>query len=318
LARQPSGKGGRWIVSRPTTIWIDDDGDDEISHLRDFLAVVRDQIPPETGTYLIVRLGEAEDQLSALRQLIHVASATGKTQALVQAIHAVSGDSDALERLAHFAAANLHAAEIATATLNIARYSQALGELERLVDANALEADFQQHLSAHHWLFGTEYTELLDLRRATRDEQQDFIVRRTTDNYIEIVEIKTPLEGQPLFNVDRSHDSYYASAPLARVVGQVIKYIEKLESNRYMLLREDGLDTNKIRVKIVIGRNGDENQQEALRNYNGHLHRIEIITFDQLVNIGRRTLAHLESVVQQPAVVAIEDQFLGERSDPPF
>ena len=107
---------------------------------------------------------EGGDQLTALQELIHVAPLTGKAHALVQSIQAVSDEPDSLERLAQFAAASPQAA-IATATLNFAWYNQALEELERLIDANALEADFQRRLGDSHWLFGTEYTELLDLRR---------------------------------------------------------------------------------------------------------------------------------------------------------
>ncbi len=50
-------------------------------------------------------------------------------------------------------------------------------------------------------MFGSEYSELLDRRRITRDEQADFLLRRTTDGYIELIEIKTPLRGQPLGSV---------------------------------------------------------------------------------------------------------------------
>ena len=156
------------------------------------------------------------------------------------------------------------------------------------------EEKFQAHLTKHPWMFGSEYSELLDRRRWTRDENQDFVVRRTTDNYIELIEIKTPLDGASLFNHDKSHDSYYPAADLSKVLGQVERYLEKLDAERNSIFKNDGEDTNKIRAKIVIGRDGEQEQTKALRRHNGHLHRIEIITFDQLLRIARTVIRYLQ------------------------
>jgi hypothetical protein len=59
----------------------------------------------------------------------------------------------------------------------------------------------------------------------------------------------------------------------------------------------DGKDTNKIRAKIIIGRDGNQAQQQALRRFNGHLHRIEVLTFDQLSCIAGRVVSYLEALV---------------------
>ena len=85
-----------------------------------------------------------------------------------------------------------------------------------------------------------------------------------------------------------------------RALGQVVKYIGKLDANRYQRRSENSLDTNKVHAKIVIGRNGDDGKRTALRNLNGHLHRIEVVTFDQLMRIGQRVLRHMEYVLSEP------------------
>ena len=46
-------------------------------------------------------------------------------------------------------------------------------------------------------MLGSEYSELLDRRTWTRDDNVDFMLRRTADNYLEVIEIKTPLGGAP-------------------------------------------------------------------------------------------------------------------------
>ncbi len=44
----------------------------------------------------------------------------------------------------------------------------------------------------------------------------------------------------------------------------------------------------KIRARAIVGRDGSEEHQAALRNFNAHLHRIEILTYDQLLKIAER------------------------------
>jgi hypothetical protein len=286
------------MITVPKTIWIEDDGRDEIGRLRDFLSAIKGGIPEAVGRYMVVRLEEGQDQSEALYRLIATASSSAKAEALIKVVEGISVDPDALRNLVELAAESPETTKATAAALNIARYREALANLEELVNRNALEPELQRHLEEHYWLFGSEYSERLELRRATRDEIQDFIVRRTTDDYIEIIEIKRTLDGARLFNWDESHQSFYPSVPLAKVVGQVINYIEELDANRSELLRRDGLDTNKIRAKIVIGRSIDDDQLAALRNFNGHLHRIEVLTYDQLLRIGQRILDHLESMIQ--------------------
>lgn len=60
------------------------------------------------------------------------------------------------------------------------------------------------------------------------------------------------------------------------------------------------MNTTKIRARIIAGRNGDQKHQAALRNFNAHLHRIEIITYDQLIKIAERVLSmfNVESTQQ--------------------
>jgi hypothetical protein len=124
------------------------------------------------------------------------------------------------------------------------------------------------------------------------------MLRRTADNYLEVVEIKTPLK-EPLFRHDPSHDSYAPGSALSLAIGQVVNYIDAIERNRDGIIAKDGCDPSKIRARIIIGSDGDLNQQAALRNLNGHLHRIEVITFDQLLRIADRVLAIFSTELQR-------------------
>ncbi len=170
------------------------------------------------------------------------------------------------------------------------KHKQAYDELKLLVESdNTTESKFQDLLANNPWMFGSEYSELLDRRTWTRDDNLDFMLRRTSDNYLEIIEIKTPFD-EPLFLYDKSHDSYYPSSKLSPVLGQVIRYISEIERSRDSILSKDECDTLKMRARIIAGKDGSAKHQEALRNFNSHLHRIEVITFNQLVRIAGRVL----------------------------
>jgi Shedu protein SduA, C-terminal len=180
------------------------------------------------------------------------------------------------------------------------QYKNALVELKRLVaDPTTPEGKFQIHLEQNPWLFGSEYSELLSRRHWTRDDQLDYMLRRTADNYLEIVEIKTAF-AESLFVHDRNRGLHYPSARLSPVIGQVMRYIEEVERNRDSILAKDEADTLKIRARAIVGRD-HSGEQAALRNLNAHLHRIEIITFDQLVRIGERVMSIFETPDQKSA-----------------
>lgn len=281
-----------------------EEGDDEIQKLVDFIQAVRSgAVPPASAKYVVLptSAGANADQLA---NLVQSASASGKAGLLADVLAKATSDRALFDAILMRAARDPELFAHAAAALNLATYRQSVTDLEILIATGGVkEHQLQQLLAKNPWMFGSEYSELLDRRKWTRDEQQDFVVRRTTDGYIELIEIKTPLDGVPLFQLDRSHDSYYAGAELSKVVGQVEKYLELLDADRHRIQASDREDTNKIRAKVVIGRDGNAKQNEALRRFVGHLHRIEVITFDQLLRIARRVLGYLEHAVTGDQVV---------------
>jgi hypothetical protein len=169
----------------------------------------------------------------------------------------------------------------------------AIEELQRLIDTNAKESEFQKHLERNYWMLGSDYSRLLDIRQFFANSQLDFALLRAADNYLEIIEIKTPLNGKALLIKDDSHEGYYFSSELSQAIGQALKYIERIDSNRYAIEREQKVLVNGVRAKLVIGRDGDEDRRNALRRMNSHFHRIEILTYDQLAQIARNVLKFL-------------------------
>jgi hypothetical protein len=278
------------------------DSDEEIGRLATFLnSLPLAQSQRITGNYVVAPVAP-ETNLAKARQAVAFISTGERANLLVDLIEQLRGDSGALRLLVDAARANPEGLRAVAAALNLGRFTEVLRELEHLIAADAAESEFQKLLSANPWIFGSEYSARVDQRRFTRDEQQDFMLRRTVDGYLEIIEIKTPLQGKPLFNYDNSHDSFYPRSELSEALGQVMKYLEKLDAEVNTIKVNDGVDVAKIRARLIIGHDaGDVRQKQALRRFNAHLHRVEVLTFDQLLRIGRQVVDALSTGEQTAA-----------------
>jgi hypothetical protein len=280
-----------WFVQKERSVTIEDNQGGSLQKLLDFLqSSMGGALPDESGEYRVLS-AEAAQGVENLLELANEASDQSKVDLLEVILR-----SDAIGRVGtEQLVAVLESTpteviqNLATAT-RLIEYQRALDEFKQLVsDCCDNETTIQKHLEANPWLFGSEYSVLLDRRKWTRDHSLDFMLRRTTDGYLEIIEIKTPF-SDPILRYDKSHDSYYPSSKLSIVQGQVGRYISEVKRKRDSIRAEDKEDPLEIRARVVIGRDGNEAHQHALRSHNAQLHSIEVLTFDQLVRIGERTL----------------------------
>ncbi len=167
-------------------------------------------------------------------------------------------------------------------------------ELEALISDDAKEEEFQQLLEKNWWMLGNEYGGLIGKRELALGAQQDFIARRTADGFLEIIEIKRPLNGKNLiYKINQgNHSRSHYRQVLSDAIAQVIDYIDEIETNKFSIYYKEKEDVGKIRAKIIIGRDGDEKQKLSLRNLNSSLHGIEILTYDQLLRIAKKSLEY--------------------------
>jgi Domain of unknown function (DUF4263) len=169
-----------------------------------------------------------------------------------------------------------------------------VAQLEELISNDAKEEEFQHLLEKDWWMFGNEYGGLLGKRELALGTQQDFLVRRTADGFLEIIEIKRPLNGKNLIykTHQENHSRSHYRQELSDAIAQVIDYIDEVENDKYRIYFKEKEDVGKIRAKIIIGRDGDEEQKRSLRNLNSALHGIEILTYDQLLRIAKKSLEY--------------------------
>jgi hypothetical protein len=285
-----------WFAKPEKSVRLEGRDPDEIARLYTFLeASLKDAFKSKgTGDLHLIRTADyakleqllkalpnlaTSDKLELVKKVLHQLQGTESTT--VEFVRAFEGSSE--QTLRHIAAAS-----------RMLDYKAALDELKRQVsNPRTKERDLQSHLEGNPWMFGSEYSALLRRRTWTRDDRLDYMLRRTVDNYLEIVEIKTPF-ADPLFVLDKDRDVYYPSSKLSPVLGQVMRYIEEVERSRDSIMAKDEVDTLKIRARVIIGRDHSPDEQAALRNLNAHLHRIEVITFDQLTRIAERVLSIFE------------------------
>lgn len=312
IDRRKSG----WFYKPEKSVRLDGGSPDEIENLYKFLgSILEGSLATQIGDLHIIG-SEDYDKLKKLIDVLPKLASSDKIELLKAILPHIDVEKSCIEDFVkafqNTSADTVLYLGVASKIIEFRKANKYLTDL--VEDAASSENDIQKHLEENPWMFGSEYSELLDRRAWTRDDRLDFMLRRTVDNFLEVVEIKTPFK-EPLLLHDKSHDSYYPSAKLSTVLGQVMRYIEEIERDRDSIRSKDRCDTLKIRARIIIGRDGSEEQQMALRNLNSHLHRIEVITFDQLLRISGRVLSVFEDKYSEPNKT--DDNSL-DKSETPF
>jgi hypothetical protein len=284
-------KKAGWFSKPEKSVRLDGDDPNEIEHLYRFLnALIEGKLSKRIGELHIIGSDEYK-KLENLLDIIPSLASSDKIELIKAILPRIEGASNYTnDFISAFNNSDPETIRHISIAARVVEYKKAYEQLNDLINADSSEQTLQDHLKKFPWMFGSEYSELLDRRTWVRDNKLDFMLRRNADNFLEIIEIKTPFKDS-LMLYDKSHDSFYPSSKLSTVLGQVMRYIEETERARDLIRSKDKLDTLKIRARIIIGRDGEESHQIALRNLNSHLHRIEIITFDQLLRIAARVLA---------------------------
>lgn len=253
--------------------------DEEIEQLRIFLNNFEDADTP--GKHVVVRSQHDESFSALLETLGHENINTEQLMGLISALAERSKDLRQLPQLGE--SDNLR---MVAAALRVAHRTNALGRLLELIQAEAVEHSFQDLLEANWWMLGGQYISMIPRREWTVEESLDILLQ-TADRYFEIIELKR--SNASVFVQD--HGNWIVSGEVNRAVNQAAHYISEIEADRGNLIRKYKLDLFKLKAKVLIGYLSDddpeeERKREALRRYNSHLSRIEVITYDELARIA--------------------------------
>ena len=189
------------ITESERTISLEDsEGENSIQALHEFLHGA-EEIDTD-GEYLVVDLKN-----NPLGQIVDLLPDSSLIADSFSSIVEILRNPSIIAEFAKLDSDELKAAQGFAAGINYLHMSHTLDEFERLVsdgcgkctgckkDNACIEQTYQDFLEKNHWMFGSEYSELMKNRELTKGKKVDFPLRRTVDGYLEIIEIKRPKIG---------------------------------------------------------------------------------------------------------------------------
>ncbi|MYR36122.1 DUF4263 domain-containing protein [Streptomyces sp. SID4944] len=161
-------------------------------------------------------------------------------------------------------------------------------------DRTATEHDLQTALEGQHWIFGGRFVGEAAQRRLVPGDEIDIPLIRG-DGSLHIVELKRAMSlHKPL--VKRHRGAWVPAAEVHDAVGQAINYLVGLDENRQKIQGELGIETRRASAVVLIGHPGvqpgvpEQEINEALRTFNSHMSRVEVLTYKELIDNAERSL----------------------------
>lgn len=254
----------------PTSTWRCDN--EEIDRVRALLTGEFN----DGGYYVRVERGSALSGLAEAMQSgeLQVDSVTG----LIESLAAVPGVAEAL--------ASTDLVQLVAATAERERHRTGLTLLQSAVeDAATTEASLQAILEEHWWMFGSRYVGTTARRKLTLLDQFDIPLVRA-DGALHVVELKRACI--PRLVIDH-RDNAVLGPDVHLAVSQAQSYLAALDRQESIIRAEFGLECRRAFATVVIGHpmhchsHSADQISEALRIYNSHLSRVEVITYEDLI-----------------------------------
>ncbi|WP_447040916.1 Shedu anti-phage system protein SduA domain-containing protein [Streptomyces sp. DSM 118878] len=162
-------------------------------------------------------------------------------------------------------------------------------------DPGASEHELQRALQGQPWIFGGRYVGEAAQRRLVPGDEVDIPLLRG-DGALHIVELKRAmgLDG-PL--VKRYRNAWVPTARVHDAVGQAVNYLTGLDEHRGEIREEFGIEVRRASALVLIGHPAlqpdvpEEEIDDALRTFNTHTVRVEVLTYKELIDNAHRSLA---------------------------
>jgi hypothetical protein len=178
IIEQIDKKKAAWIRKPDKSVRLEGEAPDEIKKLYDFLhAAYEKGLGEASGELRLISAADHATYENILKAVPELAS-SDKLALVGELISKLDENSSSISSfLKAFEGSNDDTIQhIATAS-RLLEYSKSLNELKELVDnPNSGESAFQKHLEKHPWMFGSEYSELLSMRKWTRDDNLDYSI----------------------------------------------------------------------------------------------------------------------------------------------
>jgi len=170
----------------------------------------------------------------------------------------------------------------------VPEFKNTLDEFKKLVEAKKTESFYQQSLKKNFWMFGLEYVSVKSQKMAGASNRPDFSLERY-DKFRDIVEIKRPQDD--VFVKTRSN-RYSQGQKIKEALSEVMDYVDYFLKH----VNDEAIEYDETYYKpkaiIVVGRTKDF--KDKIRQLNSFLHRIEIITYDDLIERAQKIIDFYE------------------------
>jgi hypothetical protein len=168
------------------------------------------------------------------------------------------------------------------------------------LNPHAVEADLQRALGKNPWIFGGRFVDLATRRLFAPGTEIDLPLLRP-DGVLHVVEIKRANTKV----VTHQRGRLIPSAEVHRAVEQVMNYFVSLDERREEVWKKWGIDVRRCQATVVIGHSRHTKEDpravhEALRVYNSHLSRIEVITYQELIATAGQAVDFTRSASPTP------------------
>ncbi len=176
-------------------------------------------------------------------------------------------------------------------------------------DPEASENDLQQALEGQYWIFGGRFVGEAAHRRLVPGDELDIPLIRG-DGALHVVELKRAMSLKGAL-VKRHRNAWVPTAQVHDAVGQAVNYLVGLDENRERVREEFGIETRRASAIVLIGHPDlqadvpEADISEALRTFNTHVNRVEVLTYKELLDNAHRALGTQKSAGTGPSVPAL-------------
>lgn len=269
--------------------------DAEVDALREFLTAEL----PGIGEYSLV---SADGALGGLLKHIREARVgPGLIAALVEEL------TEQVELVATLD--EIESVQLLGMAFNLRRQREVTERFERLVrNPASTEPQLQAVLEDNWWLLGGNYVARVDRRHLTLVDQFDIPLLRA-DGVLHVIELKRA----NVRGAVRRHRQHCIVGPeVNSAVGQAANYLRSVDEQRHLIAVEHEIECRRSFASVIVGYPAHNAQsdvtaaefREAIRTYNSHLSRIEVITYEDLIVTARNTIRSLEARVEDDSTVA--------------
>jgi len=311
--RVGGGASGPWDFDNPTR---------ELTCEGEELAILRSLLNEEfrkTGSYRAI-----ESDVDLARLLSDVQSGQLRPDQLHSLVAAISKSDSFVDALI-----DLDSGPLVAAAVELHHQRRALEDLRKAVeDPTSTERAIHAKIKGNWWLFGGRYIEEADRARFTSLDELDVPLIRA-DHVLHIVELKKA-NVPDLVIPHRSHSIVGPSVNEA--AGQAMNYLREFDQQAANIKLNHGIECQRAFATVVIGHPAfsskvrDEYEiSKAVRTYNSHLSRVEVITYkdliewaEQAVSIKQEANAVVAPILDEADPFAGVDWSSASYDEPPF